>query len=177
MNLSSKEKYRSILYIIYLPRWVFRNYSEDNLHYILKTLFTLGCNQNCINHVCDEFGVCIKGCVDRYWGSTCDSVCTVNCKEPSCDRSTGQCVTCPSGFWGDTCTLLCSSFCYGGVCGRTNGSCTQGCTPGRFGVICDQICSSGCKNGTCNQQSGIVLMDANQTGQGIIVKVSIRGSL
>lgn len=126
----------------------------------------IGCNKNCIKQVCDAFGFCIQGCIDGYWGPTCDSLCPVNCKELSCNRNTGQCVTCISGFLGDTCTLLCSSFCYGGFCDKTNGNCTQGCTPGRYGDICDRICSSGCINGTCNQHRGICLGGCQQNWSG-----------
>uniref|UniRef100_K1Q420 Scavenger receptor class F member 2 n=1 Tax=Magallana gigas TaxID=29159 RepID=K1Q420_MAGGI len=125
-----------------------------------------GCNNNCINRDCDAFGFCIQGCVDGYWGDTCDSVCPVTCIELSCNKITGHCVTCISGYWGDTCTLLCSSFCYGGVCDKTNGKCTLGCAPGRNGEICDRICSSGCKYDTCNQQSGICLKGCKQNWSG-----------
>lgn len=138
------------------------------LKFILSKLFHLfsECNANCKNNICNSSGFCTEGCVEKYWGPTCNSQCPVNCKEPTCYDSTGLCVTCISGFWGDNCTLHCSSFCYGKVCHKTNGNCVQGCLTGRYGDTCDKNCSYGCVGVSCNKESGICTSGCKQNWAG-----------
>nr|XP_034322511.1 multiple epidermal growth factor-like domains protein 6 [Crassostrea gigas] len=116
-----------------------------------------GCDHNCINHTCKPFSYCDYGCVEGYWGTFCESLCSVNCREHNCTRFRGHCFSCNPGYYGYHCNSKCPSFCYGGKCFQNTGRCTHGCTPGRFGDTCNKICSTRCKNGICNQESGICL--------------------
>ncbi|XP_065924737.1 receptor-type tyrosine-protein phosphatase alpha isoform X2 [Magallana gigas] len=122
-----------------------------------------GCSPNCKNNICDPNGNCTNGCVDRYWGSTCDNSCTQSCKDSICPETTGHCVSCYPGSWGNICTDDCPMYCSERGCDKSNGKC-MGCASGRYGDDCDRTCSSGCTGGTCDQYSGTCTCKSSWTG-------------
>lgn len=63
----------------------------------------------CRDNFCDDFGYCISGCQDGYWGFVCDLQCFVYCKELKCDNKIGYCFNCIVGYLGDICNLQCEN--------------------------------------------------------------------
>lgn len=109
------------------------------------------CSTNCLHNSCDNNAHCTAGCIDGYWGETCEKTCPLNCKDRSCNRYDGHCVSCKLYYWGSNCTLFCSNNCFEQTCNIQSGFCNHGCTEGRYGEMCQEICSPGCAGRTCEQ--------------------------
>ena len=70
--------------------------------------YGLDCNNtcnNCINNSCEAItGFCTKGCIQGFFGRSCQMICPVNCLNHKCDRDSGNCTQgCVRGFHGKIC--------------------------------------------------------------------------
>jgi hypothetical protein len=54
------------------------------------------CPINCVNQNCNRTGQCVEGCLEGYWGATCQSQCQIEltCNDGTCDQSEGTCLEC-----------------------------------------------------------------------------------
>ena len=54
------------------------------------------CSVNCVNQNCNRTGQCIDGCLEGYWGATCQSQCQTEqtCNDGTCDQIEGTCLEC-----------------------------------------------------------------------------------
>ncbi|XP_052761685.1 uncharacterized protein LOC128204314 [Mya arenaria] len=138
--------------------------------YISIKAWSQDCDQcRCCRTSCslDNTGkdVCVAGCIERYWGDTCQHRCGENCV--TCDQQLG-CVTCKDGFYGDNCERKCDNqscrcsaessciscrvgfFSFGTSCTsclQQCATCTDlnyclSCGPGKFGDLCQYTCNN-----------------------------------
>nr|XP_022312314.1 receptor-type tyrosine-protein phosphatase mu-like [Crassostrea virginica] len=100
---------------------------------------TCRCN-NCINKNCNNNGHCIQGCMDQFWGSSCENICASGCLDRLCIQSTGYCSKgCNGTRWGYTCEYFCPSNCKEPYCNIQSGQCFN-CKAPYWGDNCDSQC-------------------------------------
>ncbi|KAL5017432.1 hypothetical protein ScPMuIL_007021 [Solemya velum] len=99
------------------------------------------CSENCDGGLqkCDQnTGRCTAGCVQNYYGDSCDIQCDA-CL--TCNQSTGVCTSCRPGYFGlqcnETCSWGCSDSPDGEVhCDISRGRCLTSCVTGYSGDTC-----------------------------------------
>ncbi|KAL5016383.1 hypothetical protein ScPMuIL_005972 [Solemya velum] len=99
------------------------------------------CSENCDGGLqgCDQnTGRCTSGCVQNYYGDSCDVQCDACLR---CNQSTGVCTACRHGYFGLQCDETCSSGCSespdGEVhCDISTGRCLTSCVTGYSGDTC-----------------------------------------
>ena len=73
---------------------------------------SLPCSQSCTKVVGKQtcgitYGYCLNGCVQRFWGDSCNHSCSDGCKNSVCDRKDGTCSGgCKDGYTGEKCTQI-----------------------------------------------------------------------
>ncbi|XP_060581671.1 cell death abnormality protein 1-like [Ruditapes philippinarum] len=87
------------------------------------------CKYNCKDNVCNDTGVCTRGCVPGKWGERCAENCAKNCEK--CSQTDGKCLECTRETFSDDCLRKCSTHCNDSdnsrVCTSDTGMCLQGC--------------------------------------------------
>ncbi|KAL4235951.1 Fibroblast growth factor receptor 4 [Mactra antiquata] len=124
---------------------------------------------------CDQdTGKCKQGCVQGYFGDTCDGICNKNCESQVCDAENGKCTAgCTQNHYGDFCENPCPEKClhvlvgYKRTCNAGDGRCLEGCEDGWFGDFCNKTCNKRCKNKVCDQWSGECLQGCSQEYTGV----------
>ncbi|KAL5016207.1 hypothetical protein ScPMuIL_005796 [Solemya velum] len=112
------------------------------------------CSENCDGGLkgCDQnTGRCTAGCVQNYYGDSCDVQCDA-CL--TCNQSTGVCTSCRHGYFGlqcnETCSWGCSESPDGEVdCDMRSGRCLTPCVTGYRGDTCSVLQSRFCNTQDC----------------------------
>ncbi|XP_060567447.1 multiple epidermal growth factor-like domains protein 10 [Ruditapes philippinarum] len=134
----------------------------DSTHYLVipfgynYSICTV-CSRNCTDMVCDEAGLCTKGCVRGKWGVKCNTECARNCEV--CDKTNGTCLKCNHNAFSHNCLQICSANCNntdnGRVCTRDTGKCLHGCkSMTNYGEHCENNCNKACNNKSCDWETG-----------------------
>jgi hypothetical protein len=116
------------------------------------------CPNTCLDSECDSTnGECIKGCLDKKWGFTCQEECPIYCLK--CNRSSGNCFVCEGGKYLADCSQSCSASCIKTegklLCQIENGACLNGCASlNIYGAHCEKNCSNNCKDNACSWLTG-----------------------
>ena len=113
-----------------------------------------GCHPNCLNNSCDQFTRhCSSGCVEGFWGNTCDISCLDGCSV--CKNNDGGCLVCTNGSnYGYNCKLTCNERCNNSQCHIETGHCVDGCVDSYYGTMCEYECPIYCKNNQCHVETG-----------------------
>ncbi|KAL5016386.1 hypothetical protein ScPMuIL_005975 [Solemya velum] len=118
------------------------------------------CSENCDGGLqgCDQnTGRCTTGCVENYYGDSCDVQCDA-CL--TCSQSTGVCTSCRHGYFGLLCNETCSSGCSespdGEVhCDIKTGRCLTPCVTGYSGDTCSVLADMEGNNGSVDDGVGV----------------------
>ncbi|KAK7501535.1 hypothetical protein BaRGS_00007339 [Batillaria attramentaria] len=106
----------------------------------------------CARGLCDDNGVCIKGCEPGWTGEKCTVKCPPKTYGQNCSEDCGHCVydsfhsTCDAG----------SGTCPSGQCtgGYISPDCRKPCARNSFGINCQSTCGHCANNSICNAQTG-----------------------